>query len=219
HRRTREAEVYFIANTSNVPRTVKATFRVGDLQAESWDAFSGKASALKLEGAIVTLDLPPYGSRVVVFSKRRLPAAVANSAAQAVIDLSTGWRVAFGLGTNPVMMDQLHSWTDDETTRYFSGTATYEKNVTVPESFLRSRPNVRLDFGEGKPLPEQNLRAGMQAWLDAPVSEAAVVYVNDQRAGSVWCPPYAVDVTPFLRAGNNQIKILVANSALNYMAG
>jgi len=26
-------------------------------------------------------------------------------------------------------------------------------------------------------------------------------------------------VTPFLRAGNNQIKILVANSALNYMAG
>jgi len=219
HRRTREAEVYFIANTSNVPRTVKATFRVGDLQAESWDAFSGKASALKLEGAIVTLDLPPYGSRVVVFSKRRLPAAVANSAAQAVIDLSTGWRVAFGLGTNPVMMDQLHSWTDDETTRYFSGTATYEKNVTVPESFLRSRPNVRLDFGEGKPLPEQNLRAGMQAWLDAPVSEAAVVYVNDQKAGSVWCPLYAVDVTPFLRAGNNQIKILVANSALNYMAG
>jgi len=117
------------------------------------------------------------------------------------------------------MMDQLHSWTDDETTRYFSGTATYEKNVTVPESFLRSRPTVRLDFGEGKPLPEQNLRAGMQAWFDAPVREAAVVYVNDQKAGSVWCPPYAVDVTPFLRAGNNRIKILVANSALNYMAG
>jgi len=91
--------------------------------------------------------------------------------------------------------------------------------VTVPESFLRSRPVVRLDFGEGKPLPEQNLRAGMQAWLDAPVREAAVVYVNDQKAGSVWCPPYAVDVTPFLRAGNNRIKILVANSALNYMAG
>ena len=224
HRRTKEAEIYFIANTSNTPRTVRATFRVGGLQAESWDAFSGKASELKLErtlglGATVMLDLPPYGSRVVVFSKRSLPASVTSTAEPAAIDLSTGWRVAFGPGTNPTIMDQLHSWTDDDATRYFSGTATYEKNVTVPESFLRSRPNVRLDFGEGKPLPEQNLRAGMQAWFDAPVREAAVVYVNDQRAGSVWCAPYAVDVTPFLRAGDNRIKILVANSALNYMAG
>jgi len=218
-RRTREAEVYFVANTSNVPHKVKATFRVSNMQAEAWDAFSGKASELEGSGATVTLDLPPYGSRVVVFSKRKLPASVSSITEPAAIDLSTGWRVAFGSGTNSVMMDQLHSWTDDETTRYFSGTATYEKNVTVPESFLRSRPTVRLDFGEGKPLPEQNLRAGMQAWFDAPVREAAVVYVNDQKAGSVWCPPYAVDVTPFLRVGNNQIKIVVANSALNYMAG
>jgi len=117
------------------------------------------------------------------------------------------------------MMNQLRSWTDDEATRYFSGTATYEKSVTVPERFLRPGINVRLDFGEGKPLAEQNLRAGMQAWLDAPVREAAIVYVNDQKAGSVWCPPYALDVTPFLRAGSNQIRIVVANSALNYMAG
>src|SRR6185503_756313 len=109
-------------------------------------------------GTTVMLDLPPYSSRVLVFSKRTLPASAAKTTtAPAAIDLSTGWRVAFGPGTNPVMMDQLHSWTDDDATRYFSGTATYEKNVTVPESFLRSRPNVRLDFGEGKPLPEQNL--------------------------------------------------------------
>lgn len=225
HRGTREAAVYFVANTANVPHTVQATFRIANLEVESWDPFSGKASKVKYEtnfnsGTTVTLDLPPYGSRVLVFLKRTLPEPATNStAAPAAIDLSTDWRVAFGAGTKPMMMDQLHSWTDDEATRYFSGTATYEKDVMVPESFLRSRPNVRLDFGEGKPLPEQSLRAGMQAWLDAPVREAAVVYVNDQKAGSVWYPPYAVDVTPFLRPGNNRIKIVVANSALNYMAG
>ena len=49
--------------------------------------------------------------------------------------------------------------------------------------------------------------------------EAAVVYVNDQRAGSAWCPRYAVDITRYLRPGNNKIRILVANTALNYMAG
>jgi len=125
----------------------------------------------------------------------------------------------FATDTKPSVMDQLHSWTEDEATRYFSGTATYEKEVNVPNDFLRSGANVQLDFGEGKPVPEQNLRAGMQTWLDSPVREAAVVYINDQRAGSVWCPPYKLDVTRLLRPGTNQIKIVVANLALNYMAG
>jgi hypothetical protein len=58
----------------------------------------------------------------------------------------------------------------------------------------------------------------MQAWLEAPVREAAVVYVNGNRAGSVWCPPYSLDITRFLKKGENTIKILVGNLAVNYMA-
>jgi hypothetical protein len=116
-------------------------------------------------------------------------------------------------------MDHLQSWTESESTRYFSGTATYEKELTVPNDFLQTGIAVKLDLGEGKPLPEQNLRSGMQSWLDAPVREAAVVYVNDRRVGSVWCPPYALDVSGFLRPGSNRIRIIVANLALNYMAG
>jgi hypothetical protein len=133
------------------------------------------------------------------------------------MDLNTGWRVSFG--EKAVTMDQLRSWTDEEATRFFSGTATYEKDVTVPDVFLKPGVTARLDFGEGKPVPEQNLRAGMQAWLDAPVRDAAVIYINERRVGSVWCPPYALDVTGFLRPGNNKIRIVVANTALNYMAG
>lgn len=224
HRRTSDADIYFLANTSNVPQSVRTTFRVTNMQAESWDAFSGKVTELKPEtasgsGGTVSLDLPPYGSRVVVFTKRKLPATNSRPTVPATIDLSTGWRVSFGPATNAVTMDQLRPWTDDEATRYFSGTATYEKEITVPASFLRPALNVDLNFGEGKPLPEQNLRAGMQAWFDAPVREAAVVYVNDKKAGSVWCPPYSVDVTSLLQPGNNRIRIVVANLALNYMAG
>jgi len=225
HRRTSDSEIYFVANTSNVRQTVKATFRVKDMSAEWWDLFSPRVQAVKTEssasGITVALDLEPYASRVLVFTKRRLPAwppYIAASSARP-IDVSTGWRVSFGSTATPVMMDQLRSWTDDESTRYFSGTVTYENDVAVPGSFLPPGTAVRLDFGEGKPLPEQNLRAGMQAWLDAPVREAAVVYVNDQRVGSVWCPPYALDVTNVLRHGNNKIRIVVANTAMNHMAG
>jgi hypothetical protein len=59
----------------------------------------------------------------------------------------------------------------------------------------------------------------MQAWLESPVREAAVVYVNGRRAGSVWCPPYAVQVTGLLKPGVNQLRIEVANLAVNHMAG
>ncbi len=46
-----------------------------------------------------------------------------------------------------------------------------------------------------------------------------MVYVNDRRAGSVWCPPYSLDVTGLLRRGENKIRIVVANLAVNHMAG
>jgi hypothetical protein len=227
HRRTSDADIYFIANTSNVRRTVKTTFRLANMQPEWWDPFSGKVAPAKVEsatetGTTVTFELEPYGSRVLVFSKRTLPATapkIAQSAAPAPIDLSNGWRVTFGANTNSVMIDRLHSWTDDEGTRFFSGTATYEKDVKVPSAFLQPGLMVKLDFGEGKPLPEQNLRSGMQTWFDAPIREAAIVYVNDQRVDSIWCPPYVLDITNQLRPGTNRIRIIVANLALNYMAG
>ena len=59
----------------------------------------------------------------------------------------------------------------------------------------------------------------MQAALEAPIREAAIVYINDRKAGAIWCAPYAVEVTGLLRRGDNKIKIVVANTAINYMAG
>jgi hypothetical protein len=56
-------------------------------------------------------------------------------------------------------------------------------------------------------------------WLEPPVREAAVVFVNGQRAGSVWCPPFSVDVSGLIRGGENSIRVEVSNTALNYMAG
>jgi hypothetical protein len=231
HRRTNDAEIYFLANTSNERRSAKATFRVEGLRPEWWNLFNGEVAPAEVEssntgGTTVALNLEPYESRVLVFSKRAdaAPQTYAtqmrnSSAAAATLDLSTGWRVTFGQGGSVVQMDRLRSWTDDEATRYFSGTATYEKDVTIPESMTREGQKVWLDFGEGKVVPVQQLKAGMQAWLDAPVREAAVVYVNDKKAGPVWCPPYSVDVTGMLRPGANRLRIVVANLALNYMAG
>ena len=59
----------------------------------------------------------------------------------------------------------------------------------------------------------------MRAWLDAPVREAAIVSVNGKAAGSVWRPPYRVDLGGLLHAGENRIRIEVGNLAINALAG
>lgn len=225
HRTTKDAEIYFIANTSNTAQNFKATFRVSGLKPEWWNPLDGSVTPAATEaqnsgGTTLALNLEPYGSRVLVFSKRSQPAKFTGASANAVpIDLSRDWQVAFGPNGNPSPMQTLSSWTEREATRYFSGVATYEKDVDVPANLLQSGLSLRLDFGEGSAIPAQNLRNGMQAWYEGPVREAAVVYVNDKRAGSVWCPPYAIEIAKLLRPGKNRIRIMVANTAMNYMAG
>jgi len=222
HRSAEAGEIYFLANTGNTGRSVKATFRVTGLEPEWWDPFTGRVEAAEVvqrpeAGVTVEMELEPYGSRVLVFSKQRAAAAGKVEAAGPAIDLSAGWSVTFGDKT--VSMDKLRSWTEDEATRYYSGVATYEKDVTVPEEILAPGLGLRLDFGEAKAAGGVAPRERLHALLDAPVREAAVVYVNGQRAGSVWCPPYWLDVTGLLKRGANRIKIVTGNLAMNYMAG
>jgi hypothetical protein len=224
HRKTTDADIYFLANTSNTKQSVRATFRIEGMKAESWDPLTGAVAPASVEnqsgkGSIMTIDLDPYASRILIFSKRSLPGAraVETPAGPSSIDISKDWQVSFSADSTPSSYSQLHSWTDDEATRYFSGSATYEKVVNVSRELLEPRRKVDLDFGEAEPVPEQQLRSGMQTWLAPPVREAAVVYLNDQRAGA--CPLQCLDVTRFLRAGENKFRVVVANTAMNYMAG
>lgn len=225
HRRTDDAEIYFVANTSNVAQRVKATFRVTGLKPEWWNPLDGSVTAATVEsessaGSSLMLDLEPYGSRVIVFSKRNLsPRGAGKATEESVIDLSADWQVAFGVGGKPSLMRNLASWTEAEATRFFSGVATYEKDLDVPLKFMQNSSRLRLDFGPGRPIPVQHLRAGMQAWYEGSVREAAVVYINEKRVGSIWCPPYSLDVTAALRPGKNRIRVMVANTAMNYMSG
>ena len=92
--------------------------------------------------------------------------------------------------------------------------------MDVPQQFLGTRAEVFLDFGPGTPVePSGSITPGMHALLESPVRESAVVFVNGQRAGTVWHPPYEVEVTRYLRPGANTLRLVVANLAINEMAG
>ena len=212
HRKLVYADVYFLANTSNRPVKGAAKFRVEGMEAAWWDPFTGTTSK-----ADMNLDLAPYESRVLVFSNTPAPAA-APSVSLPPVDISTGWTLTFP-GAPPMKIATLRPRTDDESRKFYSGTATYERAVTCPAAMLKAR--VYLNFGEGTvvdPASERRAPSGMRAWLESPVREAAQVFVNGKPAGAVWNPPYEVEVTGLLQAGENTIRVVVANLALNVLA-
>jgi hypothetical protein len=219
HRHLPFAEVYFLANTSNHPVHAPAVFRVIGLEAAWWDPFTG--AAIRAGGPRFDLDLAPYESRVVVFSKDRAAAPPsAKEPPPAPVEVSGPWSVTFAGSAQPVTMTALRSWTEDERTRYYSGEAVYETTVNVPPAMISSGRRIYLNFGEGTPVTTDERRSGsgMRAMLESPVREAALVLVNGKPAGTVWHPPYEVEVTALVRPGSNRIRAVVGNLAINVMA-
>ena len=217
HRRLPFADVYLVVNTANRAVKTDATFRMParGVVGYQWDALTGKSSTAG--GTRLTLDLAPYESRVLVFARGEAPfQGPAIRSGPPPVDLSTGWKLSFA-GAAPVTMDALRSWTEDAARRYYSGQATYEKSFDLPKAQWH---RVFLNFGEGTPSDPKERRpaSGMRALLDGPLREAAVVHVNGQRAGAVWCAPYEVEVTGLVKPGTNTLRVVVANSALNVLA-
>jgi hypothetical protein len=218
HRKLAFGDIYFLANTSNHPVHSPATFRVTGLEAAWYDPFTGKVTGAGTNK--IDLDLAPYESRIVVFSKQHVARRPAPTGPMpAPVDLSSGWKVTFAGSTEPVNMTALRSWTEDAARKFYSGRATYEKTVTIDQAMAGSRHALYLNFGEGTPVtPQGRPGSGMRAMLEGPVREAAVVTVNGKPAGSVWCAPYEVEVSGLLHAGENTIRVEVANLAINEMA-
>ena len=232
HRKLSGGDLYFIANTSNKRVSVRAAFRQTAKYAEWWDAFTGRV--LPVENADnIEVDLQAYESRLIFLTNTpisvnsRIPSNSSNAETAAtpdpdakVIDLSTDWNLHFSGVNRTIHIATLHSWSEEEPFKYYSGQVTYEKTIELP-AHTSPEPSVVLDFGEGTtvekpdPLPTLSLRA----YLDGPVRDAAEVFVNGQRVGVVWHPPYTIDLSSVVKAGKNDLRIIVGNTAINSLAG
>ncbi|HTF61542.1 MAG TPA: glycosyl hydrolase [Edaphobacter sp.] len=223
HRRLENADVYFIANTSNREVNATAEFRAPRKVASWWDPFTG---TVHRAGQVPSsLKLAPYESRVLVLSDTPIPAAQPPQAepSKVLADITQNWEVRFpGLKdqTSAKHWNQLGSWTDDPATRFYSGEVVYTKTISLKSSDLAKAQAITIDFGEGTPVPpDPKAQHCTAALLEGPIREAAIVLVNGKQAGALWHPPYALDITPALRAGQNSIEIRVLNTAINQLSG
>jgi hypothetical protein len=224
-RNTEGGAIYFVANTGNTPKDITANFRYESIAAEQLDPVTGKISPIDIidhpEGyTTVKLNLAPYASTILLLSNRMAPtAAPATQPSQPhTQDISTGWTIDFGPDGVASPMKTLHSWSEDDATKNFSGVATYANDILVSPDLL-SANRIFIDFGDGTPTSAPMRRAqGFATYFDAPVRDCAVIYVNGKRAGSVWCAPYRLDITGFLKPGDNRLRISVGNTAVNYLS-
>jgi hypothetical protein len=115
--------------------------------------------------------------------------------------LDDAWSVEFrGRTTGPAQVNA-GSWTDntDPGIRFYAGTATYSRTVNVPAGALDNSARILLNLGE--------------------VQDIAEVSVNGVAVGVRWTPPYAFDITPAVRPGDNKVEVKVTNRAVNGMIG
>jgi len=229
HRKLAGSDIYFVVNTSNRPLDGSVQFRSARPAVEAWDPDGGQVLIANARGggARIKLELAPYESRVFVLGDRLQTETLNHftpeySAAKEtrLADLSTGWQLHFPGAAAPVAIAELTSWTELPGRRYYSGEAIYSRNVSISNA---GRPGTRviLDFGTGTPFEDKRRPngSGMLALLDPPIREAAILYVNGKRAGSLWHPPYRIDVSGLVHSGENKIELHVYNTAINLLAG
>ncbi|HZT21875.1 MAG TPA: glycosyl hydrolase, partial [Verrucomicrobiae bacterium] len=119
-------------------------------------------------------------------------------------EISGPWQLDFppNWGAPPgITLDRLISWSDDTNpgVKYFSGTATYRKEIEIPAA----------DF-----------RPGREIWLDlGDVENFAEVSLNGQSFGVLWKPPFRLNITRAARPGKNSLQIKVTNLWPNRLIG
>jgi len=225
HRRSEEAEIYFVANRRGSTLEADCTFRVSGKQPELWDPVTGVERDLpqfesKKGVTSIPLEFEPYGAMFVVFRKGiQKPIAGSRNGVNANFprltqtqELAGPWAVQFdpkwfyptnGLSGNQanglMVFEKLEDWNKraEPAVRYFSGAAVYKKVFNLP-------PHV----------------SGERFYLDlGAVKETARVRLNSKDLGVVWCPPWHVEITGAVESGDNNLEIEVINSWPNRLVG
>ncbi len=248
-RKLPDADIYFVANTSNQPGRILATFTTKHAFGEVIDPDSGTTMATmvtnrppspepgtdpRVPAGEADIALAPYESRVIIFTDTDPKAPRWDShQPRELADLSTDWSVTFTSTKETETEPTLTDWTTNPATLYYSGEAVYARDFTLTTN---PKSPIYLEVEGGQPLPGSpnsppehpvlgpnglpdpritRTGPGMHAYYDPPIHEAAIVFLNGQRVGSLWHPPYRLDVSKFLKPGQNHIEIHVYNTALN----
>lgn len=211
HRASDGTDIYFIANQEGRTRELSFSMRTAGRIPELWYPAPGRIMRCNewniSEGRThMPLNLEPYESVFVVFRKPAGDSAgIGNtvSAPETVMAVGGPWKVSFdpdwGGHPEPVVFEKLTDWAShaDDRIRYYSGTAVYSQTFAYDAGTDGTR--CYIDLGD--------------------VYNIASVRINGVDCGTVWTPPFRVDITDAVAEGENLLEIAVTNTWRNRMLG
>ena len=120
------------------------------------------------------------------------------------IEFNGAWDVTFqpNLGApEKETFNKLISWSDSsiEGIKYFSGTATYQKEFEVAQEFINTNHSFELDLGS--------------------VAVIAEVIINGKNAGILWKAPFRINADGFVKEGKNTLEVKITNLWPNRLIG
>ncbi|KPL14377.1 MAG: hypothetical protein AMS26_11000 [Bacteroides sp. SM23_62] len=120
------------------------------------------------------------------------------------VNITGDWKIDFPPGwgaPDQIVIPELMSWTDSdhEGLKYFSGIATYNKKFDIPREYISDELIIFLNLGK--------------------VREVVEIYLNGEKMGILWKPPYQKDITWAAKAGENTLTLEVANTWSNRLTG
>jgi hypothetical protein len=212
HRKTKEEDIYFIANEKNSRvEGIQCSFRIDNKIPEIWNPETGEIKNLsgfsEKEGVVtILLDFEPAQSWFIVFREKstdNIPLATANfSEIKEIQTISGPWAVKFderwGGPKEAVTFDSLTDWSKHRNPgiHYYSGTAVYNRVFEIEN--IPDSP-VFLDLGK--------------------VQMIARVRLNGKDCGIAWKPPYRIDISSAIHEGINTLEIDVVNNWVNRLIG
>ena len=213
HRTAGDNEIYFITNQSDRTITVSPQFRVQGKVPELWDVVTGSIRPLPAfiqgkESTTVPLQLEAYESGFIVFRKTGKPAATGVEdnypKPEIITKIDQPWQVLFESDqykrgpAQPVTFSTLTDWSkhEDESIRYYSGTAIYKTTFDV-----KKKPEGKLFVDLGQ------------------VTAMAKIKINGKYVGGVWTAPYRIEVSDVIRDGINELEVEVVNTWMNRLIG
>ena len=176
------------------------TFNVDKSFSNSYWLNAENGTIVKNSGTTIFYQLAPYGS-VLLYASRKVLAPTLLSAPnvplihyQDVLSIEK-WNVK--LDSITITGTSLFDWRDNEQLKFRSGTGIYAASFKVDKRI----PGKKYIIDLGK------------------VYYTASVIINGKNAGSRIFAPYSLDVTQFLRQGDNNIEVQVTTTRLNGFIG
>ena len=201
HRQAKGADWYMVCPQQEQSFSGEVAFRQTG-RAELWNPMNGsvRRAEAQPDGDYTRVNLNlQRGEMLFVVFRHGLRHKNPKPAKEPATLPLTSWTLTFpeGWGIDaPLSLTELKPWKDlplSDEGRAFSGTATYETNISVDHRTKGRQHMLRL----------------------GQVEEIAVVKVNGQAVDTLWAAPYQTDIGPFLHRGGNVITVEVTSTWFN----